>query len=132
MKMTRNEHVVGFKSCSIPIYWSIWMLSFLLNQIWIWIYDFLLNFFAIFCSVLALQFTVTMKVSQIHWDCLSCLFQCWALSLTTETGLLDCLSGHQTYRFGWSFIDPISFDSSWFYLSYTWITFSTFYHYLYV
>jgi len=42
------------------------MLTFLLNQIWIGIDDFLLNFFATFCSVLGLQVTVLIRVSQIH------------------------------------------------------------------
>ena len=31
MKMTRDEHVLGFKSCDISIYWWLWMLSFLLK-----------------------------------------------------------------------------------------------------
>ena len=48
MKMTRDEHVLGYKSCDISIYWWIWMLSFLLKQIWIGIDYFLLNFFATF------------------------------------------------------------------------------------
>ena len=43
MKMTRYEHILGFKSCDIPIYWQIWMLSFQLKQIWIGIYYFLLS-----------------------------------------------------------------------------------------
>jgi len=42
-----------------------WMLSFLLNQIWIGIDDILLKFFATFGSVLELQFTVLTRVSQI-------------------------------------------------------------------
>jgi len=46
MKMTRDEHVLGFKSCVILLFWWIWMLSFLLNQILD--YDILLNFFATF------------------------------------------------------------------------------------
>ena len=37
----RDEYVLGFKSCNISIYWWIWMLSFLLKQIWIGIDDFL-------------------------------------------------------------------------------------------
>ena len=61
MKMTRDEHVlgIGFKSFNISIYWWIWMLSFLVCQIWIWIDDLLLDFFATFGSVLGLQVTVT-------------------------------------------------------------------------
>jgi len=43
MKMTGDEHVLGFKSCDISIYWWFWMLSFLLKQVWIGIYYFLLN-----------------------------------------------------------------------------------------
>jgi len=69
-KMTRDEHVLGFtfKSCQIPIYWWIWMLSVLLNQIWIGIDDFLLNVFTTFGPALGLQVTVLIRVSQIHWD----------------------------------------------------------------
>ena len=48
------------------------MSPFLLNQIWIGIGDFLLNFFATFGSVLGLQVTVLIRVSQIHGDCLFC------------------------------------------------------------
>ena len=44
MKMTRDEHVLGFKSCNISIYWWIWMSSFLLKQNWIGIDDYLLSF----------------------------------------------------------------------------------------
>jgi len=33
MKMARDEHVIGFKSCDISIYWWIWIFSFLLKQI---------------------------------------------------------------------------------------------------
>jgi len=64
--MTGDEYVLGFgfKSCHIPIYLD-WMLSFLLNQIWIGIDDILLKFFATFGSVLELQFTVLTRVSQI-------------------------------------------------------------------
>jgi len=39
------------------------MLSFLLNEIWIGIDDFLLKFFATFGSVLGLQVTVLIRVS---------------------------------------------------------------------
>jgi len=63
MKMTRDERVLGFKSCDISIYWWIWILSFLLKQIWIGIDYFLLNFFARFGSILGLQITVGMQVS---------------------------------------------------------------------
>jgi len=59
IKMTRDEHALGFKSCNISKYWWIWMLLFLLKQIWIGIDNFLLNFFATFDSVLGLQITVT-------------------------------------------------------------------------
>jgi len=58
-KMTRDEHVLGFKSCDISIYLWIWMLSNLLKQIWIAIDCFLLNFFATFVSILRLQITAT-------------------------------------------------------------------------
>jgi len=57
MKMTRDEHVLG--SCNISIYWRIWMLLFLLQQIWMGIDYFLLNFFATSASVLGLHITVT-------------------------------------------------------------------------
>jgi len=81
---------------------------------------FLLNFFATFSSVLGLHITVLIRVSQIHWNCLLCLFKCWVLSLTSETSLLHWLSCHQTSRIGWTFIDPIPFlDSSLLYLTYT-------------
>ena len=63
MKMTRDEHVLGFKSCEISIYWWIWMLSFFLKQIWIGIDYFLLKFFATFGSVLGLQVTVGLQVN---------------------------------------------------------------------
>jgi len=54
------------------------MLSFLLNQIWIGRDDILLNFFTTFSSVLGLQVAVLIRVSQLPWDCLLCLFKCWA------------------------------------------------------
>jgi len=60
MQMTRDEHGLGFKSFDISIYWRIWMLSFLLKQIWIGIDYFLLNFFATFGSILGLQITATL------------------------------------------------------------------------
>ena len=59
MKMTRDEHVLGFKSCDISICWWIWMLSFLLKLIWIGIDFLLLKFFATFGSVSGLPITVT-------------------------------------------------------------------------
>ena len=118
--MTRDEHVLGSVSCDFPIYLWIWMLSVLLNQIWIGIGDFLLIFFATFGSLLGLQVAVLIRVFQIHWDCLLCLFKYWALSLTSETSLCHCLSCHQTYRNGLTFIDPIPFlDSSLIYFTYT-------------
>jgi len=40
----------GFKSCSILEFLYISMSSFLLNKVWIGIYDILLNFFTIFDS----------------------------------------------------------------------------------
>ena len=46
-----------FRSCDISIYWWIWMSSILLEQIWIGIDYFLLNFIATFGSVLGLQGT---------------------------------------------------------------------------
>jgi len=55
MKMTRDEHVLGFKFCDISIYWWIWMLSFLLEQIWIGMDYFVLNFISNFGTVLGLQ-----------------------------------------------------------------------------
>jgi len=55
--------VFGFKSCDISIYWWIWMWSFLLEQIWIGIDDFLLNFIATFGSVLGLQVTAGPQVN---------------------------------------------------------------------
>jgi len=33
VKMTRDDHVLGFKSYDISIYWLIWKLSFCLNRI---------------------------------------------------------------------------------------------------
>jgi len=59
MKMTRGEHVIGFKSCDILLYCWIWMLSFLLKQVWIGIDFILLKFFAPFRSVLRQHITVT-------------------------------------------------------------------------
>ena len=59
VKITRDDHVLGFKSYGISIYWLIWKLSFLFKQNWFGIDDFLLNFFATFISVLGLQITVT-------------------------------------------------------------------------
>jgi len=59
MKMTRDEHLLGFKPCNISIHWLIWKLSFLFKQNWFGIDDFLLNFFATFASVLGPQITVT-------------------------------------------------------------------------
>jgi len=47
----------GIKSCDISICCRIWMLSFLLKQIWIGIDYFPLKFFATFRSVLRLQNT---------------------------------------------------------------------------
>ena len=51
------------KSCDISIYWRIWMLSFLLKQIWIGIDYFLLNFFATFGFILGLKVTVGLQVN---------------------------------------------------------------------
>jgi len=48
MKMTRDEHAVGFKSYDISMYWLIWILSFLFGQNRFGIDDFLFNFFATF------------------------------------------------------------------------------------
>jgi len=59
MKMTRDEHVLGFKPYDISIYLMTWKLSFLFTHIWFGSDDFLLNFFATFVSVLGLQITVT-------------------------------------------------------------------------
>ena len=59
MKMTRDEHVLGFKPYDILVYSLIWKLSFLFKQNWFGIDDFLLNFFSTFVSVLGLQITVT-------------------------------------------------------------------------
>jgi len=59
MKMTRDEHILGFKTYDILIYWLIWKLLFLFKQHWFGIDDFLLNFFSTFVSVLWLQITVT-------------------------------------------------------------------------
>jgi len=108
------------------------MLSFLLNQIWIGIDYFLLKFFTTFGSVLRLQVTALIRVSQIIWDCLLCLFKCWALSLTSETCLLHCLSScHQTY----SWLDTYwSNPFSWLIIviPYTYLmAFSTVYHFIY-
>jgi len=61
--MARDEHVLGFKSCDILIYLWIWMLSFSLEQIWIGIDYFLLNFIATFGSVLGLQVTAGPQVN---------------------------------------------------------------------
>jgi len=60
IKMTRYDPLLGFgfTSCDISIYWWIWVLSFLLKQICIGIYDILLNFFVTFASVLGVQVTV--------------------------------------------------------------------------
>ena len=62
MKVTRDEHVLGFgfKSCDISIYWWNWMLSLLLKQISIGIDEFRPNFFWTFDSVLVLQVTVNL------------------------------------------------------------------------
>ena len=59
MKMTRDEHVLGFKPYDFSIYWLIWKLSFLFKQSWFGIDDFLLNFFETFVSVFGLQIIVT-------------------------------------------------------------------------
>jgi len=68
MKMTRNQHVLGFgfKSCGNLVICWIWILSFLFNQIWIAIDDILLNFFATLGSVLGFQVAVLIRVSQIR------------------------------------------------------------------
>jgi len=111
-----NEHVLVFwcKSCGILVFWWIWMLSFLLNQIWIGIDDILLNFFTTFGSVLGLQVTALIRGSEIRWDCLFCLCKCWALSMTNETSLRycvslssklqNCLDIHWSNRFSWLII----------------------------
>jgi len=50
-----------------------------------------------------------------------CVYLRWALSLTSETSLLYCVSSHQSYRIGLIFIDQIPFlDSSLLYSTYTW------------
>ena len=46
----------------------------LLNTIWIEIDNTHLNFFATFSSVFGLQVAVSIRLSQICWDCLLCLF----------------------------------------------------------
>ena len=43
MKMTRDEHVLGFIPYDISIYWLIWKLSFLFKQNWFEIDDFQMN-----------------------------------------------------------------------------------------
>jgi len=63
MKMTRDEHVLGFESCDISISWRTWMISFLLNKIWIGIHYFFLNFFATLGLVLGLPVTVRLQVN---------------------------------------------------------------------
>jgi len=68
------------------------MSSFLLNQISVGIKYFLLNFFTTCGSVLALHVTALMRVSLICWGCLLCLYTYWALSPTSDTSLLYCLS----------------------------------------
>jgi len=115
MKMTRDKHVlgIGLKSCGMLVFWWIWMLSFLLNQIWIGIGDTLLNifFFTTFGPVLRLQVALLIRVPQIRWDYL-CLCKCWSFSITSEISLFYCISCHQTYRTGWTFIGPIPFHDS--------------------
>ena len=63
MKMTRYEHLLGFKPYDTSIYWLIWKLWFLFKHNWFPIDDFLLNFFATFGSVLGLQVTVRLQVN---------------------------------------------------------------------
>ena len=84
-KLTRDEHVLGFKSCDISIYWWIWMLSFLLKQIGIgivcFLFELLRNFpfsfeTADYCNFrfsLGLQMTVGLQVNTrlqppAHWE----------------------------------------------------------------
>jgi len=62
MKIVRDEHVLGFKSCDISIHWWIWILSFLLERIWIGTDYFRLNFIATFGSILGLQVTAGPQV----------------------------------------------------------------------
>jgi len=70
-----------------------------------------------FGSVLVL--TELIRVSQIRWACLLCLFKCWALSMTNERSRLYSISCHQSYMNGFTFIDPIPFlDSSLLYQTY--------------
>ena len=64
----------GFKSCGFLVLWRIVILSIFRNKISIWIKNILLNFFATSSSILGLQVVVLIRVSQIRWDCLLCLF----------------------------------------------------------
>ena len=54
LKTTRDEHVLGFKSCDISIYWLIRMLSFLPKHIWIGIIIF---------------FWTSLQLLVQFWDC---------------------------------------------------------------
>jgi len=75
--MTRDEQIgllgFGFESCDIKnilmdLDVIIFATRFRLNW-WHYFY-----FFATFSSVLRLQVTVLIRVSQIRWDCLLCLY----------------------------------------------------------
>jgi len=95
------------------------MSLFMHNQIWIGIDHILLNFIAAFNSVLGQQVAVSIRISQIRWNCVLCLFTYWALAMASQTSLFYCISCHQSCRIAWKFIYPIPFlDSILFYSTY--------------
>jgi len=122
--MIRDEYGQGFRFtlCVILVFWLIWILSFLLNRIWIGcgFYNLVLNFSTTFGSVLGLYVTVFKSlVSEFHRDCRPtlCLFKCWPLTTTSDTtSLLSYVSCQQSYGIGllWlSLIQPVPLlDSS--------------------
>jgi len=93
MKITRDENATcsllaytfGFQSRSILAFLNIWMSSFLLNQIWIGIYDILLNFFAIVIHIgeCRLSYWIDKNFSN-SLQLFIVFFECWALTMTSK------------------------------------------------
>ena len=117
--MASHEHGLGFKSCRILIFWWIWILysNFCLTR-------FGLNLIILFWtfSQLSVQFGDCRSLYWTFWfswisqnrrDCIVCLFECWALCMTSEISLLFYVPRHQSYRIRQTFIDSDPFlDSS--------------------
>jgi len=132
------QHVLaytfGFESCSILAFLYIWMLSFLLNQIWIGIYDifWISSQFFIHTGACRLSYCIDKNFSN-SLQLFIMFFECWALTMTSKkvssvvhphhvirvTQLLEhqliqfLLLTHHCYSLPWSMV-----NGQWFIVSY--------------